>query len=129
MDALDSLGYESRYISRIMGSIYMLILLTTVGLIVMLLLLTIKSRLKWALTPFRKLKEILLWNYIIRLIFEVCIELTFVLIFNTTPHKKIIHSKNILEFLDHAYTILFNILICIGPAFIIIFYNFNFSYW
>ena len=112
-----------------MGSVYIFILLTTLGLIGMLLLKLFSAKLSWAGKPYDKLKEIFLWNYIIRLVFEACIELTFVMILNTSPQARIFESSNFLEFMDYMYTILFNILICIGPIFIVVFYNMNYAKW
>ena len=68
-----------------MGSVYIFILLTTLGLIGMLLLKLFSSKVSWAGKPYKKLKELFLWNYVIRLVFEACIELTFVMILNTSP--------------------------------------------
>ena len=52
IDALDSLGYSSRYFARIMGSVYLFILLTTVGLCLMIFLLAIKQKYAWAVKPY-----------------------------------------------------------------------------
>ena len=112
-----------------MGSVYIFIILTTLGLIVMVVLKIFKANLPIAEKPYTKLRKMFLWNYIIRLVFDACIELTLVMILNRMPGSMIFKSHNFLEFMDFAYTILFNILICIGPIFIIIFYNLNFDHW
>ena len=84
-DAMDSVGYGSRYFGRIMGALYITILLTTVCSVILLILTLFKSKFKAALTVHTKLKKALLWNFIIRLVYETCIELSFVMILNDRP--------------------------------------------
>ena len=79
-DALNELGYSSHYMGRIMGSVYIIIMLTTLALILMLCLAPIKSKVNRASSMYNYLRKALLWNYLIRLVFEACIELTFVMI-------------------------------------------------
>ena len=129
VEALDSLGYSSRYFGRVMGSVYIFMILTTLGLLLMLVFLAIKSSFSCAKRLYDKLYETLLWNHIIRLVFEACIELTFVMILNTDLNSRIHEGSNLLELMDYVYTMLFNILICLGPFFIIIFYNYHFDKW
>ena len=101
--------------SRIMGSVYIFILLTTLALFLMLFLSIFKSKVARVNTIYEYLNEALLWNYLIRLVFECCIELTFVLIFNGISFTNIFGSRNFLEFLDYAYTLIFSFCIIFCP--------------
>ena len=104
-------------------------ILTTLGLFLMIFFLAIKNSFSSTKKIYNMLYKALLWNYIIRLVFEACIELTFVMILNTNLTDRIQESSNLLELMDYVYTMLFNALICLSPPFIIIFYNYHFDSW
>ena len=115
---LDPLGYGSHYISNVMGSIYIYMLATILGLFIIILL---------SVTRFRKLQQklenFLLWNWIIRLIIQASLEFSFTVFLNWPFMKRITCTKSFFEFLDYAMTILVTILLITLPIFIVIFYR------
>ena len=75
---LDPLGYGSHYISNIMGSIYIFMLATIVGLFSILVFSVFRFGRRFQ----TKLENFFLWNWVIRLFMEACLELSFAVILN-----------------------------------------------
>ena len=65
-ERLAIIGYESHYLAVIMGSIYIFMLLTIIGLITILLLSVIPNHVTRKIT--RKLIDFFCWNFVMRLI-------------------------------------------------------------
>merc|ERR1719246_404261 len=70
---LTPLGYGSHYISNIMGSIYIFMLATIIGLFLILLFSVFRFGRRFQ----KKLENFFLWNWVIRLVMEACLELSF----------------------------------------------------
>jgi hypothetical protein len=65
-----------------MGSIYIFMLLTIIGLILIVLLSVISKSVKIAQKAQSFLINFLCWNWVIRLIIQACLELSFAVILN-----------------------------------------------
>ena len=113
----------------IMGTIYIMIIVTTIALLVMIMLIPLKSKFETANKMYARLSDFLLWNFLIRLVFEACIELTFVMILNNDAYTRVTDETSLLDKMDYMYTLLFNFGICALPIFIIVFYNWKFDRW
>ena len=129
INAMDGIGYDSRFFGRVMGSVYIFIICTTIGLIFLLFSWAMRTKLRFAEKSYTKLKSAFVWNYIIRLIYECCLELTFVMILNSNPIERLFNASTFLESMDYIYTIIFNILLFAFPVFVILFYSINFKHW
>jgi len=75
-------GYGSHYIANVMGSIYIFMLLTIIGLILIVLLSVISKSVKIAQKAQSFLINFLCWNWVIRLIIQASLELSFAVILN-----------------------------------------------
>ena len=129
LSGLDELGYGDRHMGSIMGTIYIIMIATTFAVLLMILMIPLRGKFETANKIHAKLSHALLWNFLIRLIFEACIELTFVMILNDGVLKKVVEEASILDKMDYLYTMLFNFGICALPIFIIVFYNWRFDHW
>lgn len=76
VSSMDQLGYNDSNISATFGSVYVFMLLSILGLLGILLTYPLLR-----FSPAKKvhdyLKDILIWNFLIRLILEGCLESTF----------------------------------------------------
>ena len=112
------MGYDSHYMGNVMGSIYIFMLATILGLFLIMIL---------SVTRFRKaqqkLENFLLWNWIIRLIIAASLELSFAILLNWPFMENITKPKSFLEFLDYAMTIFVTFLLLALPIFILFFYT------
>ena len=72
---MGELGYESRFMARTMGSVYLIMLATIVGFILLLVFGALRYACHCARAPHNKLKEWLLWNYVLRLLLSNCLEI------------------------------------------------------
>jgi len=74
---LEPVGYDSHYLAKILGSIYIFMLLTVVCLIIIVILEPIKKSVGIARKIQQKLIDFFCWNFIMRLLIETCIEIQF----------------------------------------------------
>ena len=93
---LDHLGYSSHYLSVCLGSVY----LTMVGSILLLILIVLLYPLKnvrQALFVQNKLKSWLCWNFIIRLLLQASLEISFAVLLNIPFMDNLFTSTNLIE--------------------------------
>ena len=74
----------------IMGTIYIIMIGTTFALMLLIMMIPLKGKFETANKIHDKLSHALLWNFLIRLVFEACIELTFVMILNGDVLTKVV---------------------------------------
>lgn len=126
LESLGNLGYESHYMAVTMGSIYIFMLVTVVGFILMPFT-TLLRRLHPRIAKFdHQLKAFFLWNWCIRLILEAALELSFTCMLNWYFLGNIANPKTTFEMIDYSITIIVTISLIALPFFIAIFYN---VYW
>lgn len=117
------LGYDSANMSDTLGSLYIIILLTGLGLLLTLILLPFK-RIACCKKVNGKLKKFLHWNFVIRLIIEGSMDLTFTAYFNLKYANFSVRYYG--SFVNYILAIMFGILLISTPIFIIVFYGINF---
>ena len=118
------LGYESANMSDTLGSLFIIILLTAIALLVTALLLPFK-RIRCCKKVNGKLKGWLHWNFVIRLIIESSMDLTFTCYFNLKYANFSVHHYG--SFINFIAAILLGGLLIASPFFILVFYGLNFS--
>jgi hypothetical protein len=121
--SFEQLGYASVYMSNNLGSVFVFILATAILLLLSVLLSIFGF---WCLVTLNAyIKKQLCWNFVIRLTFETCLELTFCVYFN------LLHGDCNYEYLgswmNYYFSILFAILLTATPIFIMSFYHWHFS--
>lgn len=118
------LGYDSANMSDTLGSLYVIILLTVVALFLTVILLPFK-RIRCCKKVNGTLKKHLHWNFVIRLIIEGSMDLTFTTYFNLMYARFSVRYYG--SFINYIFAILFAILLIASPVFIIVFYGVNFK--
>ena len=119
---LTPLGYGSHYISNIMGSIYIFMLATIIGLFLILLFSVFRFGRRFQ----KKLENFFLWNWVIRLVMEACLELSFAIILNWPFLPYMTTATTFFQTIDYLITIIVAILLGALPLFIVVFYCGNF---
>lgn len=76
-----------------------------------------------------RIKKDIMWNFVIRLIMETALELSFCCLLNIPYLYRIALFEGFFEILDYFMTILISIMIAIMPFWIAIFYIRNFEVW
>jgi len=127
VEALDILGYNSRFLSRVMGSVYIIMLITIVALALIVVLIPCRSTCQVMLKFHDKLKGYFLWNFVIRLIFEACLELSISVIINLHFTHDIKASSTWIEAFDYVLAIFMAVCLVSMPVFILVFYCRNFE--
>jgi len=117
---LDELSYGSRYMSVNMGSIFVIFMVTILGLIIVLVGHFIFPR--WI----TKLKKILIWNFCIRLVLETAIEIIFCTILNLRFSQW--NTSHWSEQLNYCFAIFFAGLYLTSPITISLFFCVNFKH-
>jgi len=105
-----------------MGSIYIFMLVTIFGLFMILVLSVFRFGKRWQ----RKLRNFFCWNWVIRLVMEACLELSFAVILNWPFIPQVTTATTFMQTLDYILTIVVAILLGALPLFIIVFYCWNF---
>jgi len=121
--SFELLGYASIYMSNNLGSVFVIILATTLVLFFSAILEAVRHP---SVLQFNaKIKEKLHWNFVIRLVIEGYMELVFSVYFNLR------YAKCTFSFLgswvNYFYAIAFAALIGLAPFFVVGFYSINFS--
>jgi hypothetical protein len=122
-NSFELLGYSSAYMSNNLGSVFVIILVTSflLSLSVILEAVRVPSVMKFN----EKLKVKLHWNFVIRLVIEGYLELVFSVYFNLN------YAKCTFSFLgswvNYFYAIIFAVLIGLAPLFVVGFYSLNFA--
>jgi hypothetical protein len=121
--SFELLGYASIYMSNNLGSVFVIILATSLLLFLSTILEAIRhpSVLKFN----AKMKAKLQWNFVIRLVIEGYMELVFAVYFNLKYAK--CSFSYLGSWVNYFYAIIFASLIGLAPFFVIGFYNLNFS--
>jgi len=111
-----------------MGSVYIIMMITIVFLLVILLMIPLRP-LGWCVRSVHdRLKAFFLWNFVIRLVFEACLELTFAVIIDLPfAWKGIREVENWLEGFDFALAMVLTVVVVLLPFFILYFYCKNFE--
>jgi hypothetical protein len=102
---LQELGYESHYMAVIMGSIYIFMLGSFVGLLLILLLYPFITKFGWAKRLQNWLKGQLIWNFMIRLYLMSSLELSFAIVLNIPFFPRISDTNHFFEALDYIISI------------------------
>jgi hypothetical protein len=119
---MDKLGYGSAYMSNNLGSVFVIMVVTALLLLLSLCLTPCKHEKVQSLNGW--IKKNIMWNFVIRLIVEAYLELTFSVYFN---FKYASCNFNYFgSILNYFFAILFACLLIITPFFIIFFYNWHF---
>ena len=120
VDQMGILGYNSAYISTTMGSQYLLLLLTFLGLLLIVLTLPFRSSSCCGKTN-TWLRKKLLWNWIIRFLLQSVLELGFGLILMFRYGVK--NKQNPWTIVDFTIGIIISIFLFSFPGFILCFYT------
>jgi len=114
--------------ARMMGSVYLITMITTVCLGLILIMIPLRP-LGWCVqSAHDKLKAYFLWNFVIRLVFEACLELTFAVIINLAfVFSGESPIGNWLEAYDRGIAFLMALAVVLLPLFILWFYCKNFE--
>jgi hypothetical protein len=122
-NSFELLGYSSAYMSNNLGSVFVIILVTSFLLSLSAILEAVRHPKVQNLNA--KLKGKLHWNFVIRLVIEGYMGLVFSVYFNLK------YAKCTFSFLgawvNYFYAIAFAALIGLAPFFVVGFYSFNFS--
>ena len=110
--------------SNNLGSVFVMILLTTIALLLILVLEIFSKRVPCMEKAGSWLKKKLLWNFILRLIMEGVLELSFCIYFNLRYGS--CDFKVLGSWVNYFYAVFFAAIIVAMPFFILIFYCKNF---
>ena len=123
IEGFSSLGFESSYQSRTLGTAFILYLLITSGFIVIIAL-TPFSNIRYLGKARNKIINSLCWNTVLRTIMQTSLELTFCSYFTL---KYAQYDGGICSFINIFYAVIFAGLIIIFPVFSTIFYRTKFE--
>jgi hypothetical protein len=124
---LNPIGYSSHYMAPSMGSLY-IVMVYNLGQFIFLFLTYPFRKSHHRLFKYRlRIKEGLMWNFVIRLLMETALELSFCCFLNFPYFYKIPEVSGFFEGLDYFMTILIGIMILVFPFFVAIFYNYNYE--
>ena len=123
IDGFSSLGFESAYQSRTLGTAFLWYLLITCGFIGIVIL-TLFSNIKYLSDMRNKLIQSLCWNKVLRTIMQTSLELTFCAYFTL---KYSYYDGKFCSFINISYAIVFAVLISLFPILSAIFYKINFK--
>lgn len=127
IENLNSIGYESHYMAPSMGSVYIFMLGTVFGLILIVILQPIKGCHPRLEKIQNWLKTFFLWNWVIRLILEAALELSFVVILQYDFLSNLKNAGGFFEGVDYLMTYLVIFGLIFLPCFILVFYCKNFD--
>jgi hypothetical protein len=119
----EQLGYSSKYMSNNLGSIFVIVLVTSFLLLVILMLEPFKHPLSQKVST--KLKDKLLWNFVIRLVIESYLSLGFSVYFNLRFAS--CKFSYLGSWVNYFYAVGFAAVIIAAPLFVVFFYSRNFS--
>jgi len=74
------------------------------------------------------MKKSLMWSFVIRLIMETALELSFCCFLNAPYFYRLTSAGGFFEFMDYFMTALIGVLIVAMPFWIAVFYNYNFEH-
>lgn len=119
---LDKLGYGSPYLSNNLGSVFVIVLITSFLLLLSILLTPCRFERAQNFKAYidRKLK----WNFVIRLVIEAYLELAFSVYFNLKYTG--CNFNYIGSWVNYFFACLFAALIVAAPFFILGFYHYHF---
>lgn len=122
-NSFELLGYSSAYMSNNLGSVFVIILVTSVLLLLSAIMEAVQVPQVMKINE--KLKGKLHWNFVIRLVIEAYLELVYAVFFNLN------YAKCTFSFLgswvNYFYAIIFAVLIGLAPLFVVGFYSFHFA--
>jgi len=121
--ALSGLGFESAYLSRNAGSMFVIWTVMVTGLVLSLLL-EVCSRFMIATALNRRIKAWLHWNFVIRFILEGTFDISFCC-FLTFSYGKF--TSKIGSWFNYASTTILGVCVALMPGFFLIFYLKNFD--
>jgi hypothetical protein len=111
-----------------MGSMYIIMLVNFVQLILYVIILPLRKYARINKCR-KKIKKDIMWNFVIRLIMETALELSFCCFLNFPYFYRIANFEGFFEILDYFMTIVISLMIAIMPFWIAIFYIRNFEDW
>jgi len=126
--SLDQLSYGSRYMSRNLGSVYVIFVISFVILVFTFLFWVFSKCCGCSERAFKKLETKFLWNYYIRLVLEASLELSFCCIIN-------IKYGNVFRYpetptagsvVNFVVAVFFTVVVLVSPLVILIAYNYHF---
>jgi len=127
-DSFDQLSYGSRYMSRNLGSVYILFIISF-GILVLTFFFWMFSKCcGCSERAFKKLDGKFAWNFYIRLVLEASLELSFSCIINLKYGNvfKYPESPTIGSIFNFVVAIIFSVLVLASPLVILIAYNYHF---
>ena len=122
IQSFDTLGFNSAYLSRTLGTAFIWYLLMTLGFIIIICLTHFKNQ-KYLGELRRKLVNSLCWNSVLRTFMQTSLELCFCAYFTI---KYAQYDGRLCSFINIFYAYVFTALIFSFPIFTIIFYRYKF---
>jgi hypothetical protein len=133
--SLGELGYRSAYTSNNLGSVFVIMIFTCVALVVIAIL-ELVERLDKCLAPERaqscfiarlntKIKEQILWNFVIRLLLEGTLETAFCVFFNLQYGE--FDTSIFGAWFNYFFSCLLGVTLVLLPIWIVVFYLKNFD--
>ena len=124
IDGFSSLGFESSYQSRTLGTAFLVYLMVSLGF-VFIIALTPFSNIRYVGNARNKLINYLCWNKVLRIIMQTSLELIFCSYFTL---NYAFYDGGICAFINIFYAVLFAALITGFPIFTAIFYRIKFPH-
>lgn len=126
VSSMQQLGYNDPNISNTMGTVYVVTQAAIIGLLLILITLPLAC-FTWIGKANKWLRKRLVWNFVIRLLLEECLETTFAV---ALTYKYSRFTKRAFgSATDYILGIVLTAAIAILPFFLVIFYLKNFENW